>query len=126
MQGLHLIADLRGCRCEPRWLTDAPTLTEFCVDAVRRAGLSPVGRLSHSFSGSGAAPGGVTVTVLLAESHVCVHSWPELSAVTLDVYVCNFQSDHSASASALFETLLRLFDAARIERHVVKRGSIAA
>jgi hypothetical protein len=33
----------------------------------------------------------VTATVLLAESHLCVHTWPEQRAVTLDVYVCNFQ-----------------------------------
>jgi S-adenosylmethionine/arginine decarboxylase-like enzyme len=51
------------------------------------------------------ATGGVTGVVLLAEYHVAVRTWPELGAVTLDVYVCNLHGDHSVKAEALMVRL---------------------
>ena len=77
MQGLHLTADLYNCRCAPAWLTDADPLGDWCVAAVQAAGLQAVGQLFHTFPATEHGPGGVTATVLLAESHVCVHTWPE-------------------------------------------------
>ncbi|MFY3385841.1 adenosylmethionine decarboxylase [Paracidovorax sp. MALMAid1276] len=123
MQGLHLTADLHGCCCAPPWLLDAAALGQACVEAVRAAGLQPVGQLFHQFPASCHGPGGVTATVLLAESHLCVHTWPERSAVTLDVYVCNFGADHSAKAHALMDALLALFQPADVQRHALQRGS---
>jgi S-adenosylmethionine decarboxylase len=123
MQGLHLTADLHGCRCAMAWLTDAETLGTFCVQAVEAAGLQAVGRLFHAFPATAQGPGGVTATVLLAESHLCVHTWPEQRAVTLDVYVCNFGGDHSARARALLDTLLRCFDATQVQEHQLLRGT---
>ena len=61
--------------------------------------------------------------MLLAESHLCVHTWPELGAVTLDVYVCNFGGDHSAKAERLMAALLALFEPAAVQRHTLQRGS---
>jgi len=63
--------------------------------------------------------------VLLAESHLCIHTWPERRAATLDVYVCNFGADHSAKAQALMAALLALFEAQRVERHAIERGTAA-
>ena len=123
MHGLHLTADLRGCRCAPAWLTDAARLGAHCVAAVRAAGLQPVAELFHTFAPTPAGPSGVTATVLLAESHLCVHTWPELGAVTLDVYVCNFGGDHSAKAERLMAALLALFEPATMQRHTLQRGS---
>lgn len=123
MQGLHLTADLHGCRCAPRWLEDAAALARACTDAVAAAGLQAVGQLFHAFPATGEGPGGVTAAVLLAESHLCVHTWPERGAATLDVYVCNFGADHSAQAEALMAALLALFEPARVQRHVQRRGA---
>ena len=122
MQGLHLTADLHGCACDAQWLTDAQRLGERCVQAVQASGLQAVAQLFHAFPSTEHGPGGVTATVLLAESHLCVHTWPEQKAVTLDVYVCNFGGDHSAKAEALLETLCTLFAPGerRIER--LQRG----
>ena len=125
MQGLHLTADLRDCRCAPSWLLDAAALGQACVDAVHRAGLQPVGQLVHGFPATPQGPGGVTATILLAESHLCVHTWPEQRAVTLDVYVCNFGADHSGKARALMDMLLALFDPASVQRHALQRGAVA-
>ena len=125
MQGLHLTADLHQCRCEDRWLLDACALGEACLQAVHAAGLQAVGQLFHAFPATAHGPGGVTATVLLAESHLCVHTWPEQRAVTLDVYVCNFGADHSLKAQALLNALLALFAPGHAERHVLQRGQIA-
>ncbi len=124
MQGLHLTADLHDCRCEARWLLDASTLGTACMDAVRAAGLQPVNQLFHTFPDTGHGPGGITATVLLAESHLCVHTWPEQRAVTLDVYVCNFGGDHSAKAQDLLEALVALLRPGHVERRALQRGQI--
>jgi S-adenosylmethionine decarboxylase len=122
MDGLHLTADLRGCAVGTLELTDPAALRRCCLAAVAAAGLHPVGELFHRF----APPGGVTGVVLLAESHLAVHTWPELDAVTLDVYVCNLQADNSDRAEVLLAALEAVFGPARVERQRLQRGQIAA
>lgn len=126
MQGLHLIADLHQCQCAGQWLTDAALLGERCVRAVAAAGLQAVAHVVHAFPATAQGPGGVTATVLLAESHLCVHTWPEQGAVTLDVFVCNFGGDHSAQAQALMAALVALFEPQQVQRHSLTRGKISA
>src|SRR5687767_14304856 len=104
MHGLHLTADLRGCRAQLPIMGNADALRRLCLASVSTAGLRPVGELFQAFP----QPGGVTGMVLLAESHLAVHTWPELASVTLDVYVCNLLTDNSARA----ENLLALLEAA--------------
>ena len=127
MQGLHLTADLRGCAAGRPEMTEPTSLRSCCLDAVARAGLTPVGELFHRFEPAaaaalGVAPSGITGVVLLAESHLAVHTWPELEAATLDVYVCNFGADNSVRAEALMDALVAAFAPARIERHAHRRG----
>jgi S-adenosylmethionine decarboxylase proenzyme len=117
MQGLHLTADLRGCPPGPA-LTDPEALRQLCCAAIDASGLQPVGELFHAFD----APGGVTGVVLLAESHVAVHTWPELGRVTLDVFVCNLHSDNSARAQGVLAALESSFGAAGVEHHRLERG----
>ncbi|MFZ4288820.1 S-adenosylmethionine decarboxylase family protein [Variovorax sp. HJSM1_2] len=128
MHGLHLTADLTDCRCDPAWLTDAARLGAYCRSAVADVGLQAVGELFHSFGrpDESAGPAGVTATILLAESHLCVHTWPELGAVTLDVYVCNFGGDHSARANALMQGLQELFQPGHVQSHRLLRGQPAS
>ena len=119
MQGLHLTADLHGCAPpQPLLMTDPALLRELCLRVVSEAGLSAVGELFHRFP----APGGVTGVVLLAESHLTVHTWPELAAVTLDVYVCNVSQDHGARAEGLLVNLESAFAAATCQRQRLMRG----
>lgn len=124
MHGLHLIADLHTCRCAPAFLLDAAGLETFCVDACQRHGLAVVGRCFHQFLDKWGQPAGVTGTVVLAESHLAVHTWPELSAVTLDLYVCNFSADNSARAHALFAETVSAFQPGKLERKEVARGHL--
>lgn len=125
MQGLHLIADLHDCRCPPDFLLDAPGLEEYCVAACERHGLTVVGRLFHQFRDDRGHPAGVTGTVVLAESHLAVHTWPEVAGVTLDVYVCNFSGDNSAAAQALFAETIAAFAPGHVEKKAVARGHLA-
>jgi S-adenosylmethionine decarboxylase len=126
MQGLHLTADLLDCRCDTRWLVDADTLGAACVAGAETAGLQVVGQLFHAFPATPEGAGGVTAAVLLAESHLCVHTWPEQRGVTIDVYVCNFGADHSAKARELMAALEALFLPAQAQRHQLQRGRMGA
>jgi S-adenosylmethionine decarboxylase proenzyme len=124
MQGLHLIADLRRCAGAVA-LDDLPALRALCRDAVAAAGLQAVGELFHPFADEEGRPQGVTGVVLLVESHLAVHTWPELGGVTADVYVCNASADHSTRAEAVLARLLDAFrpGESRVER--VRRGGPA-
>ncbi len=124
MQGLHLTADCHHCHCDATLLVDATALLQLCLDAVKTAGLQAVNQLIHVFPAVDSQPSGVTATVLLAESHLCIHTWPELQAVTLDVYVCNFGGDHSAKAHRLMDALLAAFKPESAERHELHRGTL--
>ena len=121
MHGLHLTADLRGCAAGRPVLADVHALRALCRDAVAAVGLTPVGEVFHAFPG-----GGATGVVLLAESHLAVHTWPELRAVTLDVYVCNVGADNSERARRLLAALEQAFGAAQAERHALARGTPGA
>jgi len=128
MQGLHLTADLRGCARAQAALTDLDALRRLCLDAVADAGLLAVGELFHRFppAADAAGPGGITGVVLLAESHLAVHTWPELAAVTLDAYVCNLGADNSQRAQRLIDALLAAFAPEQVERHALRRGTADA
>jgi len=133
MRGLHLTADLRGCAVARPLMTEPAALRSICLDAVAAAGLRPVGELFHCFAlpagayaSDATAPAGITGVVLLAESHLAVHTWPELDAATLDVYVCNLGADNSARAESLLAALIAAFAPSAVERHALERGAAAA
>ena len=116
--GLHLIGDLYGCDCDDSLMLDAAAIEAFCLQAVEQAGLTSVGSLFHSF-GEG---GGVTGMVVLAESHLSLHTWPEDDYVTLDVYVCSYSQDNSGKAEALFRQLKDAFNPAEPHLYQVERA----
>lgn len=122
MQGLHLTADLYGCRCDMDHLIREESLSRLCTDAVKAAGLTIVDEKYFVFPDYQGQPGGVTGAVLLAESHLAVHTWPERSAVTLDVYVCNFSTDNSARARQVLEQLIENFKPDSSSLKAIQRG----
>jgi len=117
MNGLHLIGDLTGCRCDPQLLCDGGRFETKCVELVRAAGLTPMGVSFHQFEGSG-----YTGTVVLAESHLAIHTWPERAGLTLDVYVCNYSADNSAKARVLFDSIVAVFQPGEVARQEIQRG----
>lgn len=128
MHGLHLTADLRDCGAGRPVMTDPAALRTACLGAVAAARLSAFGELFHRFQAAGAggdAAPGITGVVLLAESHLAVHTWPELHAATIDVYVCNLGADNSAKAHAVLDALLAAFAPRTVDRHELERGATA-
>lgn len=126
MEGLHLTADLHDCRCDPALLTDGARLADLCVTWTAGAGLTVVGQRWHKFPDHAGSPGGVTGMLLLAESHLAVHTWPELGGVTLDVYVCNFTADNSGRARDVLAGLEQAFQPERSRRQQLRRGTAGA
>jgi S-adenosylmethionine decarboxylase proenzyme len=120
MKGLHVLATLHRCRGGGRELTELGALRALCVTSIDRAGLTAVGEVFHQFPG-----GGVTGCVVLAESHLAIHTWPELAAVTLDLYVCNLSGDNAARARGVLDDLVRVFEPETLERCDVPRGGLA-
>lgn len=112
------MGDLHGCCGHASLMRDAQHLQDFCQRAVAEVGLTTVGALFHSF-GEGA---GVTGVVVLAESHLSVHTWPEDSYVTLDVYVCSYSTDNTAAAQQLFDRVVAAFQPAEPHLHRVQRA----
>ena len=99
-QGTHLLCEWYGCDFSRVELNNAADLRTLCLDATFESGLSIVGDVFHQFQ-----PQGVTGTVLLAESHLAIHTWPEEKFVTVDVYVCNYMHDNTQKALKLYASL---------------------
>jgi spermidine synthase len=124
MNGLHLIADLYRCRCEPGVILDREVLEARCVDECSNAGLTPLGAYFVQFRHANGDKAGVTGTVVLAESHLAIHTWPESGNVTLDVYVCNFSRNNDDRARQVFAELIAALQPEDSMRHEISRGSL--
>ncbi len=133
MNAAHLTADLAGCSPHNPLMTDAAALQNTCLAAVTQAGLRAVGQCFYPFpqalpvhgsatdEASWASCGGVTGVVLLAQSHLAVHTWPERRAVTVDVLVCNVGEDDTPRAHALIQALVRCFEAQAVSYNSLSR-----
>ena len=119
MDGIHLLGEWYGCPADTPELTRADALRTACLKATVEAGLTVVGDAFYQFE-----PQGVTGTVLLAESHLAVHTWPEKAFVTVDVYVCNLATDNSEKAERLFRALEAVLKPARTKFQSIRRGSV--
>jgi S-adenosylmethionine decarboxylase len=122
MKGLHITGDLYNC-APSDYLISAKKLRVLCVDACQRAGLSVLGDHFYQFDGFDATQdGGATGAVVLAESHLAIHTWPEMRQATLDVYVCNVTGDNSQKAEQVYQSLIEAFKPADIVTNHVWRG----
>lgn len=80
--GVHLLADFHGVAGER--LDDVLVIETLLHEAARGAGATPVGGHFHPFG-----PGrGVTGVLLLQESHISIHTWPEHGFAAVDVFMC--------------------------------------
>ena len=94
--GWHLLLDMYGAK----HLQDAAALELAMRAAANAAGARVLSAQLHDFPEGG----GVTGVLLLAESHISVHTWPELNFAALDIFMCG-SADIEAAARAL-ETAL--------------------
>ena len=117
MNGLHILAEFHACQGDRRLLLDAETLAALCRRACATARLLVVAEAFHQFPAAGA-----TGALVLAESHLAIHTWPELAAVTLDLYVCNYSQDNRAAAETAYDALRGEFQPQRVTRRDLSRG----
>ncbi|TFW29539.1 adenosylmethionine decarboxylase [Massilia horti] len=80
--GLHLLADLHGVA--PALLSDAARIDALLREAAQAAGA----RILHSHFHHFGAGCGVTGVLLLAESHISIHTWPEDGFAAADIFMC--------------------------------------
>ena len=79
--GMHVILDLY--ECDPKILDNKEEIEKILTDSARLANAQIVSTHFRKF-----APQGVTGVVVVAESHISIHTWPELGYAAVDVYTC--------------------------------------
>lgn len=79
--GRHLIVEVFGVN--PKLLDDEEKLKEILIQSALEAGGKICGVLFHKFE-----PQGVTGLVLIAESHISIHTWPEHGYAAMDIFTC--------------------------------------
>ncbi len=77
--GIHLVADFWFGKT----VEDPKELETILLDAAKKARSTPLKFSVHKFE-----PQGITGLVLLAESHISIHSWPEIQYLAVDIFTC--------------------------------------
>lgn len=108
--GRHLLVEFSGC--DAARLTDLAGITEAMLMAARISGATIVTHSFHRFS-----PHGVSGVVIIAESHLAIHTWPELGFAAVDFFSCG-GVDMDRGLAALRES----FGAKGETRMAVERG----
>ena len=84
--GVHELYDFFDC--EPAVLNDSAFIREAMLNAARECGAHVVTDVFHEFN-----PHGVSGVVVIAESHLAVHTWPEHGCAAIDVFSCSDKVD---------------------------------
>lgn len=79
--GRHVLAEICGCPFD--LLNDIEKVEKIMVDAALEAGAEVREFVFHKFS-----PQGVSGVVVISESHLAIHTWPELGYAAVDVFTC--------------------------------------
>lgn len=108
--GKHVLLDFSGARN----LTDVAYIESALRKAATACNATILEIKLHSFG----EDGGVTGVALLAESHISIHTWPEMNFVALDVFVCG-----SCDASLAIKPLQQMFQPTKTNIKEVMRGA---
>ncbi|HHW42301.1 S-adenosylmethionine decarboxylase proenzyme [Desulfofundulus thermobenzoicus] len=84
--GRHVLAEIYGCEFDI--LNDIEKVEEIMVNAALEAGAEVRECVFHKFS-----PQGVSGVVVISESHLAIHTWPELGYAAVDVFTCGEKVD---------------------------------
>ena len=96
--GVQLMVELYGC--DESILDDKTLIGDTMVVAAKKANATVVQQFFHQFS-----PYGVSGTVVIAESHINIHTWPEFSYAAVDIFTCGPTLDADAAITFLSDTL---------------------
>ncbi len=107
----HTLLELH--QCDVALLNSPNELKELLLESVRRGQGTIVAEVFHTFS-----PHGVTGVVVIAESHVAIHTWPEHDYAAVDIFSCGSKLDHAAIRDCIQAGL----HAGRVESRELTRG----
>jgi len=79
--GRHLLAEFYDC--DPEMINNCALVEKFMKEAAQQAGATIVKSVFHSFQ-----PHGVSGVVVIAESHLAIHTWPEYGYAAVDLFTC--------------------------------------
>lgn len=120
-RSLHILADFHGCAGPLELLTGKASVRAKTLAMVRRAGFKIVASRFHKFSETSAGEGGITGVIIVSESHVSLHTWPERRFVNLDVFFCNYTRDNTRKARAVFREFKKIYRPRRLRLREVWR-----
>ncbi len=109
--GRHLLVELSGC--DRVLLNDQARLREYMCEAVRLSGATIVETVFHRYN-----PHGVSGVVVIAESHISLHTWPEYGYAAVDFFTCGETVDPYKAHDYLKEQL----GASSAQVNEVRRG----
>lgn len=107
--GTHILSNFVGCKnLSGTFATKKHLIDKIYafMEEIEKAGMTPL-RFAFNFFGEGA----VTAAIILAESHVSFHTFPEDEMVTFDVYTCNYQKDNTEATRKIAEYAEKVFGA---------------
>ena len=96
--GKHLLLELNDCN--PKLLNDISFIREIMLAAANESGATVLGESFHQFS-----PQGVSGVILIAESHLSVHTWPEHGYAGADIFTCGTRVKPEKAAAVIIERL---------------------
>lgn len=96
--GRHLLLELKGC--DPEILNDLEFLKSSLSETAVQIGATVIGDSFHRFS-----PQGVSGVVIISESHLFIHTWPEYGYAAVDVFTCGETVDPTLAVKPLVEKL---------------------
>ena len=96
--GKHLLMELKDCNKEV--LNDIGFLKGTLLTAANEAGATVLGESFHQFN-----PHGVSGVVIIAESHLFIHTWPEYGYAAADIFTCGNSVQPEKAAERLIEKL---------------------
>jgi len=111
--GRHLVADFHGCTAD---LNDPELVMRVLEGACEVSGATIISRTGYHFS-----PYGVTAVVVIAESHLAVHTWPEYRYAAVDLFTCGTSVDTWKA----FEYVKKVFGAGRVDLREIARGQLS-
>lgn len=112
--GLHKLVTLEVNEIEH--LTNSTKFIGFSEEIILKYNLEKVGIITHNFENNS-----FTIAICLKESHICIHTWPEFNQLTLDVYLCNYLQDNSATVKSITQEYINFFSAVILKDFEINR-----
>ena len=114
--GNHILVEFMNC--DPHIMNDVAAIERDMVEAAQKAGATVINSTFHHFS-----PFGVSGVVVIQESHLAIHTWPEYGYAAVDVFMCG-TCDPNVAVKAICNRLAEASGKYQVgsESHTFHRG----